>query len=135
MPRELRSLESLMQRPDLPEREDPRKSETFLQYVEKQVILDVLFEPYVQKSFIQYDTFPFSERGFLGSETAQLNVITFWRHYWHKYMDQISEATILEDEYENYLKSEGIFLKDQGEGEGGESAAEEEQEAKEGKMQ
>lgn len=80
--------------------------------MEKQVILDVLFEPYVQKSFIQYDAFPFSEEGFLGKETALLNVITFWKHYWHKYMDRLSQATILEDEYEKYLKAEGIMIKE-----------------------
>ena len=73
----------------------------------------MLFEPYVQKSFIQYDVFPFSEEGFLGKETAMLNVITFWKHYWHKYMDQLSEATILEDEYENYLKDQGVIIKEE----------------------
>ena len=112
LPRELRSLDSLQRIPALPDKLDPKKSETFLQFVEKQVILDVMLEPYLQRSFIQYDAFPYTEKGFLASETAQLNVITFWRHYWHKYMDQMQEATILEDEYQNYLQAEGIFLKD-----------------------
>lgn len=87
MPRDLRSLSSLLVRPALEDKHDPLKSETFLQFVEKQVILDVLLDSYIQQSFIQYDVFPFSEEGFLGKETAYLNVITFWRHYWHKYMD------------------------------------------------
>lgn len=39
-----------------------------------------------------------------------LNVITFWKHYWHKYMDQLSKATILEDEYEKYLKAQGMII-------------------------
>ena len=55
--------------------------------------------------------FPFSEKGFLGNETAILNVVTFWKHYWHKYMDKLGEATILEDEYADYLQKEGVLLK------------------------
>ena len=70
----------------------------------------MLFEPFVQRSFIQYDVFPFSEKGFLGQETALLNVITFWKHYWHKYMDQLSQATLLEDEYAKFLESQGVLL-------------------------
>lgn len=112
MPRELRSLQSLLQEPEY-KPTDPKKRESYLEFVEKQVILDVLFEPYVQKSFIQYDVFPFSEKGFLGNETAMLNVITFWKHYWHKYMDRLSEAAILEDEYETYLQKEGVLLKEE----------------------
>ena len=86
LPKQLRSLESLLRQP-VPGPKDPKCRETYLNFVEKQVILDVLFEPYIQTSFIQYDVFPFSEEGFLGNETAMLNVITFWKHYWHKYMD------------------------------------------------
>lgn len=46
----------------------------------------------------------------MGNETAMLNVITFWKHYYHKYRDQMQEAAILEDEYEKYLMDEGILL-------------------------
>ena len=100
-----------MKQPDVGPK-DPKSRETYLEFVEKQVILDVLFDPYVQQSFIQYDVFPFSEKGFLGNETALLNVITFWKHYWHKYMDQLSKATILEDEYEKYLQKQGVIIED-----------------------
>ena len=31
-------------------------------------------------------------------------------------MDRLSEAAILEDEYENYLKKEGVLLKEEEEG-------------------
>lgn len=68
--KDLRSLGSLLAPPELPHKADPKKQETFLEYVEKQVILDVLFEPFIQQSYIQYDVFPFSEIGFLGNETA-----------------------------------------------------------------
>jgi hypothetical protein len=49
--------------------------------VEKQVIFDLLFDPFITKSFIEYESFPFSPEGFLGKEAALLNVFTFWKHY------------------------------------------------------
>jgi hypothetical protein len=57
------------------------QTETFLEYVEKQVILDLLFDPFIFKNFIQFNSFPFNHEGFLGKETAVLNVFTFWKHY------------------------------------------------------
>jgi len=54
---------------------------TFLEFVEKLVILDVLFEPYMFNNFIEFESFPFEPKNFLGSETALLNVFTFWKHY------------------------------------------------------
>ena len=47
LPRELRSLSSLLAEPDQ-KPSDPRSQETYLEFVEKQVILDVLFDPFVQ---------------------------------------------------------------------------------------
>jgi hypothetical protein len=55
--------------------------ETFLEFVEKLVILDVLFEPYLTENFIEYEAFPFDPNNFLGKETALLNIFTFWKHY------------------------------------------------------
>jgi len=52
-----------------------------LEFVEKQVILDTLFEPYITDNFIQYNAFPYNPEDFLGKETALLNVFTFWKHY------------------------------------------------------
>lgn len=43
--------------------------------------MDVLFEPYLFRNFVRQKTFPFDAEGFLGKETAILNVFTFWDHY------------------------------------------------------
>ena len=80
LPRQLQSLESLQKQP-APKAKDPLKQETFLEFVEKQVILDSLFEPYLTENFIQYNAFPYNPDDFLGKETALLNVFTFWKHY------------------------------------------------------
>ena len=52
-----------------------------MEFVEKLAIMDVIFEPYLEETFMQYERFPYDPEGFLGSETAVLNVDTFWAHY------------------------------------------------------
>ena len=86
LPKTMRSLESMLKAPT-PKSKDPLKQETFLEFVEKQVILDVIFEPFLEECYLQYEKFPFDPSGFLGKETAILNVYTFWKHYQGKYMD------------------------------------------------
>jgi len=84
--------------------------DTFLEFVEKQVILDVLFEPYLSQNFVQYSAFPYSAENFLGKETALLNVFTFWRHYKEKYLSMMENMAILEEEYNQWLQKEGQLL-------------------------
>lgn len=86
------------------------KQETFLEFVEKQAILDVLFEPFISKNFIQYNAFPYDPENFLGKETALLNVFTFWKHYQDKYMEQMQACAVLEEEYNEWLQKEGQVL-------------------------
>jgi hypothetical protein len=43
--------------------------------------MDLLFEPYIHRNYIQYKSFPFSPEGLMGKETAMLNVFTFWNYY------------------------------------------------------
>lgn len=66
------------------------KQETFLEFVEKLAILDVMSDSFIQDNFIKLKAFPFSHLGFLGHETAMLNVFTYWQHYREKYAKQLS---------------------------------------------
>jgi hypothetical protein len=86
---------------------DPILQETFLEFVEKLCILDVLIEPFLYENFIQYESFPYDPEGYLGNETALLNVFTFWKHYQGKYVTQLNSATVVEDEYNEWLLKEG----------------------------
>jgi len=45
-----------------------------------------MLEPYLFETFIQYNVFPYDPSGFLGKETAILNVFTFWKHYQERYV-------------------------------------------------
>jgi len=86
---------------------DPILQETFLEFVEKLCILDVLIEPFLYENFIQYESFPYDPEGYLGNETALLNVFTFWKHYQGKYVTQLNSDTVVEDEYNEWLLKEG----------------------------
>jgi len=72
--------------------------------------MDVLFEPFIYRNFVQYKAFPFDPEDFLGKETAILNVFTFWEHYQTKYVKQIKQMAILEEEFDQYLKEEGMEI-------------------------
>jgi len=71
----------------------------------------VLFDPYIFQNYVQYESFPYDPEDFLGNETALLNVFTFWKHYQEKYVEQLSEASIIEEEYNKWLKADGQVLK------------------------
>ena len=79
--------------------------------MEKQVIMDVLFEPFIYQHFVRHKSFPYSHEGFLGHETAVLNVFTFWDHFQTKYVKQLKNAAIQEDEFEKYMAEEGYNIK------------------------
>lgn len=96
-----------------PKSTDPIKQETFLEFVEKLVMLDVLIEPYMYEHFIQYDSFPFDIEGYMGNETALLNVFTFWKHYQGRYLKELADATIIEEDYNEWLIKEGQIIKDE----------------------
>jgi hypothetical protein len=49
--RNLSNLESFMKCP-APKETNPLQADTFLEFIEKQVIMDVLFEPFLYKNFI-----------------------------------------------------------------------------------
>ena len=89
------------------DKDDPLLQQTFLEFVEKLVILDVLLEPYLAVNFIEYDSFPYDHNNFLGKETALLNIFTFWKHYQSKYAGKLEEAPILEEEYQAWAEKEG----------------------------
>ena len=70
----------------------------------------------MNQNFIEYGSFPYNPSEYKGSETALINLDTFWNHYYEKYMNQMKQATILEEEYENWQRREGFLLTKKREG-------------------
>ena len=86
--------------------------DTFLEFVEKNVIIDLISDPFIHKNFIEYKSFPYDEKSFMGHETAMMNVFTFWQHYVDKYLKQIKDKVrLLDEQYLDYEKREGKILK------------------------
>ena len=84
--------------------------DTYLEFIEKLVILDILDESYVNEYFIRNKAFPFSEQGFMGNETAVLNTVTFWKHYRQKHAKDLVQIATVADDYLNYKRELGIDL-------------------------
>ena len=90
------------------------KQDTWLEFVEKLAIFDVLFEPFIHENFVQLNSFPFSHKGFLGHETAVLNVFTFWNHYRSKYSQELSKVTAAGEQFAEYQKEMGFKFEGDG---------------------
>lgn len=123
LPRDIQPLESLIKVSDkfhgdkAPEPGDSGldralKQDTFLEFVEKLVIFDVLFEPFIEDHFVKLKSFPFSHEGFLGHETAVLNVFTFWQHYRSKYAQELAKVMASSAEFDQYQKDMGLKFDD-----------------------
>jgi hypothetical protein len=120
IPAEMRSLESLIKvvkgwnanvfaENDL---ENNLKQETFLEFIEKLAILDVMTDSFINDNFIKHKAFPFSHLGFLGHETAMLNVFTYWEHYRSKYAKQMSQVVFEKDSISQYHRDLGVKYDD-----------------------
>ena len=96
---------------------DPLKQETFIEFVEKLVILDLITRSwplnFLEENFLKIGRFPYDPRGFLGYETALLNVVTFWNHYRKKYSRLLaSKVVVTDDELLQYQKEMGTRFED-----------------------
>lgn len=120
IPPEMRSLESLIKvnkgwnanvfaQNDI---ENNLKQETFLEFVEKLAILDVMTDSFINDNFIKHKAFPFSHLGFLGHETAMLNVFTYWSHYREIYAKQLSQVVFEKDSISQYHRDLGVKYED-----------------------
>ena len=87
-----------------------------MEFVEKLSILDLIINShpssYLHKNFLKLEAFPYSHKGFLGHETAVLNVITFWKHYRLKYTKEMSNKILIDDELDKWQKELGYKLED-----------------------
>eukprot|EP00347_Sterkiella_histriomuscorum_P019331 403342056 len=115
MRKELRPLESFYKDPEtfVKNPQTPQQmlnQDSFLEFVEKQVIMDTILETFVYENFIQYKSFPFDPTPFMGRETAAYNVFTYWKHYKEKYMKIVESTKVLEEDYKKYIKDEGRKL-------------------------
>lgn len=120
LPREVSPLSELLKIPEIwnaPKDTSPNaflNQDSFLEFVEKQVMLELLQDLFIDKYFISKKSFPFSHEGFLGHETAVLNVLTFWHHYKEKYRKEMQKKGVISAEkMEQWEKEMGYdHLKD-----------------------
>eukprot|EP01017_Pseudomicrothorax_dubius_P044274 TRINITY_DN7469_c1_g1_i3.p1 TRINITY_DN7469_c1_g1~~TRINITY_DN7469_c1_g1_i3.p1 ORF type:complete len:306 (+),score=37.10 TRINITY_DN7469_c1_g1_i3:511-1428(+) len=64
--------------------------ESYLDYVEKHVILDMLMEDYIKEYFIDFGIFPFSGEGIFGREFSAVNTMTVWNYNYNRYLKKMN---------------------------------------------
>ena len=55
---------------------------TFIDYIEKCVILDLMFEPIIKKYFIVYHSFPYLPNHTIGYFSMVSSIFVIWEHYY-----------------------------------------------------
>lgn len=58
---------------------------TFVEYIEKHVILDLMFEPIIRKNFVLNQSFPYVPTDLVGYFTMNQNIFIMFEHYYRTY--------------------------------------------------
>ncbi len=66
----------------------------FVEYIEKHVLLDLMFGNYINRNFIQFQSFPYSALNTIGRESYIRNVFIIWQHYHDQYRKNIKNIDI-----------------------------------------
>jgi len=72
---------------------------TYLEYVEKQVLLDMIFDPFVRENWIKFKSFPFAAQDTIGVNVNKTNIFMIWDHYFRKYAKMINNRAPFSKKY------------------------------------
>ena len=76
---------------------------SFVDFIEKMVIIDFFFENFVGDNFISNQSFPFSGKHTTAWMSGFCNLFHLWDHYMKEYKKQVSEFSIHDKEYRKYF--------------------------------
>ena len=62
---------------------------TFVEYIEKHVILDIMLEPYIKNYFIIHQSFPYLAKDTIGHWSMMQNIFLIFEHYYRQYSKNI----------------------------------------------
>ncbi|KRX01386.1 hypothetical protein PPERSA_01289 [Pseudocohnilembus persalinus] len=93
-----------------------QKDLTFVEYIEKHVILDLMFQPILRKFFVLNQTFPFIANDLIGYTSMHTNIFIIFEHYYRNYvkmlfsdlgdeMKQVNNNDINEDQFTDLQSS------------------------------
>ena len=74
---------------------------SFSDYIEKHVILDIMFDRFVNENFVQFKSFPFTGENTIGQEVHFNNVFMIWKHFYRRYCSKFNNIA---DSVENVDK-------------------------------
>lgn len=63
---------------------------TFIEYIEKHVILDLMFEPILRKYFVINKSFPYIANDTMGYYTMNQSLFVVFEHYYRTYVKMLN---------------------------------------------
>ncbi len=86
-------------------KDEETKEQTFMEFIEKLVILDVILEPVITRYFVKYRSFPFMCEETLGGKENIGKIFIIWMHYYKIYFGHLSEK-VLEDKQKEEIRDQ-----------------------------
>jgi hypothetical protein len=78
------------------------KTNSYVEYIQKHALVDVMFNSFIADHFMNYKFFPFNGVGLPGWEVSQMNTEQFWSHFYGKFMSMLNNVFIDEKSGEDF---------------------------------
>jgi len=76
---------------------------SFVDFIEKLVIIDFFFENFINDNFIKFQNFPFSGKHTTAWMSGFCNLFSLWDHYTKLYKEKIDQFSVYNKDYKNYF--------------------------------
>ena len=76
---------------------------SFVDFIEKIVIIDFFFDNFINDNFIKYQSFPFAGKHTTAWMSGFCNIFNLWDHYSKIYKEKIDQFGIFDKEYNKYF--------------------------------
>ncbi|CAI2364467.1 unnamed protein product [Moneuplotes crassus] len=84
--------------------DEAQSSKTYVEYVQKHALFDVMFDSFVHNNFMKYSFFPFNGVGLYNWASSISSTIEYWNHFYGKYLDEFQKIDIPGEEKDLYSK-------------------------------
>lgn len=65
--------------------------ETYIEYVEKHVILDLMIEPFIRDYFVKNKIFPYQGKQYIGHKAMIQQIFVMLEHFYHQHSKDLKE--------------------------------------------
>lgn len=66
--------------------------ETYIEYIEKHVILDLMIDPILRDYFVRHSVFPFTGKSYIGQKSMIQQIFVMLEHFYHTHSKPIRDV-------------------------------------------